>query len=325
MRTAPPSVSVVIANWNGRHWLEQCLPALQAQTYRDFEVIVVDNGSDDGSVEWLGQNYPDIRILAQPGNLGFAQANNVAIRASTGKYIITLNNDTLVEGDWLANLVAAVSAPEVGMVACQITFGQQPEILDSAGLEVDRAGIAWNRGWGQQVDSATTACEVFGPSAAAALYRRAMLDEVGLFDEDFFAYYEDVDLAWRAQRAGWRCRYEPGARVRHWHSATSGKSPALKTYLLGRNKFWTIMKNYSWPALLYFLPAILFYDFIAVAFQITRGRDLSAVRGRMKALWSAQEALGKRRPGSPVKLAPLASPRRLLSGATIQTTRGKVV
>lgn len=291
------SVSIIIANWNGRHWLEQCLPTLQAQTYQDFEIIVVDNGSDDGSVAWLEEKWPEVRVLALEQNLGFAQANNLGIQASASQFVVTLNNDTLVDAKWLAELVAAVSAPDIGMVASQIVMWRQPDILDSAGIEVDRAGIAWNRGWRQPAHSAASPRDVFGPTAAAALYRRAMLDEIGLFDEDFFAYYEDVDLAWRAQRAGWRCRYAPTARVLHWHSATGQKSPWQKTFLLGRNKIWTILKNYEWPSLLWALPIIALYDLPAVIYHIITTGNLAALHGRLSALRAMRRMLAKRSPG----------------------------
>ncbi|MEJ2748909.1 MAG: glycosyltransferase family 2 protein, partial [Anaerolineae bacterium] len=255
----PATVAVVIANWNGRSWLQQCLPTLAAQTFKDFSIIVVDNGSTDGSTTWLAENWPEVKLLPQKKNLGFATANNIGIRATKSPFVVLLNNDTLVDPGWLEALLTAVSEPDVGMAASCIVRWNQPDQLDSAGIVVDKAGIAWNRGWGQPATLASKPCFVFGPSAAAALYRRDMLDDIGLFDEDYFAYYEDVDLAWRAQRAGWHCRYTPDARVRHWHSATALKTPNYKNFLNGRNKIWTILKNYDWPALLWASPVIIAY------------------------------------------------------------------
>lgn len=279
-----PIVTVIIANWNGRHWLETCLPALSQQSCRNFEIIVVDNGSEDGSVDWLNEKWPDVRALPQPYNRGFASANNIGIRASSGEFIVTLNNDTLVNPEWLDALVAAVTGPDVGMVASKIIRWDDLGQLDSAGIEIDRSGIAWNRGWGKPVSWAAVSCDVFGPSAAAALYRRTMLEEIGLFDEDFFAYYEDVDLAWRARQAGWRCRYAPRARVRHWHSATAVEGSPFKNRLLGRNKAWTILKNYPVPALFLYLPLILAYDLGSVAVALGQKRDASPLHGRLQAL-----------------------------------------
>jgi len=192
-------ISVIIVNWNGRHWLETCLPSLQAQTYADFETIIVDNGSTDGTTDWLAEHWPDVNVLPQSENLGFAQANNIGIQAAKGTCIVTLNNDTLVDAGWLEALLTGLDGPEVGMVASHIVLWEQPHLIDSMGIEVDWAGIAWNRGWMERVRETAVTCDVFGPSACAALYRRDMLNEIGLFDESYFAYYEDVDLAWRAE------------------------------------------------------------------------------------------------------------------------------
>ncbi len=282
-----PLVSVIIVNWNGRTWLETCLPALAAQTFQDFEVVVVDNGSTDGSVDWLKTEWPQVKVLPQSENLGFAAGNNRGIRSTASPYIITLNNDTRVDAEFLAAMVTAVETsdlPKTGMVAAKIVRWQQPDLLDSAGIEVDWAGIAWNRGWNQAAATANQATEVFGPSAAAALYTREMLAEIGLFDEDFFCYYEDVDLAWRGQRAGYACLYAPQARVEHWHSATAVTVPAFKTTMLGRNKAWTIVKNYHWPTFMWALPIIIVYDLAASLKSLWQTHSLAALRGRLAAL-----------------------------------------
>ncbi|MBE2201692.1 MAG: glycosyltransferase family 2 protein [Anaerolinea sp.] len=304
--------SIIIVNWNGRSWLETCLPALQDQTCQDFEIVVVDNGSADDSAVWLARHWPQVRLLTQSRNTGFAPANNVGIQATTTPYVVTLNNDTIVSPTWLAEMVTAMSEPDVGMVAACIVQWSQPHLLDSAGIEVDRAGIAWQRGWNQTVATATTPADVFGPSAAAALYRRAMLDDIGLFDDDYFAYYEDVDLAWRAQQAGWRCRYAPAAQVQHWHSATAAAMPARKLYLISRNKIWTLLKNYAVASLWTALPAILAYDVLATVYQTGRTRQTAALRGRVDALRYRHLALAKR-PSSvpPVPLSPITPPWRL--------------
>ena len=289
-----PLVSIIVVNWNGRCWLESCLPTLQAQTYRDFEIIVMDNGSSDDSVSWLEENWPDVILLRAEHNLGFAPANNIAIRAAKGQYIVTLNNDTLADPNWLAELVQTADDTGAGMVASCILNWQQPDVLDSVGIEVDWAGIAWQRGWGQSVDTAVIPQIIFGPSGAAALYRREMLDEIGLFDEDFASYYEDVDLAWRANRAGWRCHYTPKAQVCHWHSATAQKIPERKQFLLGRNKIWTIAKNYQWPNILWSLPLIILFDGSAILYQTIKTRSLASINGRIAALKSLPVMWAKR-------------------------------
>lgn len=288
-----PLVSIVIANWNGRSWLSHCLSSLARQTFTDFEVIVVDNGSSDDSVAWLLAHWPDVRLVRLKLNLGFAAANNLGIRAARGRFIVTLNNDTLAEPDWLAQMVTAVSTPDIGMVAAKILVWNDPAMLDSTGIEVDLAGMAWNRGDGQPADT-VFAAEVFGPNAAAALYRREMLEQIGLFDEDFFAYYEDVDLAWRARRAGWRCVYAAEAQIRHWHSATGGQNKPFKAYLLGRNRVWCLVKNYPWPALLWRAPLLLLYDGLIGLVQTFRLRDGAPLNGRYHGWITARHAWRKR-------------------------------
>ena len=290
-------VSVVILNWNGRRYLEDCLTSLQAQTYTDFEVILVDNGSTDGSVEWVAERFPQVRVIRNETNVGFAAGNNQAIRASQAEFVVTLNNDTHVEPGWLAALVAAVEDdPTVGMCASKMLFADRPGVINSTGINLDPAGIAWDRRGGDLDDERESEpVEVFGPCAGAALYRRAMLDQIGLFDEDFFAYLEDVDLAWRARLAGWRCLYVPSARVYHVHSATGVEGSPFKSRLLGRNKVWTIAKNYPMGRLACYLPLILLYDLAAVLYALIVRRDISSLQGRLEGLRRLPDIWRKRR------------------------------
>lgn len=310
-------VSVVIVNWNGKHLLQRCLPAVLAQDFQDYEVVVLDNGSHDGSADWLTAHYPTVRLLRSEQNLGFAGGNNLAIRETSSPYLAALNNDALPAAGWLRELVQAMDAcPDVGMCASKMVCADDPTRIDSCGIQVDRAGIAWERHAGEPDDSSEQVpCLVFGPCAGAALYRRAMLDQVGLFDPDYFAYYEDVDLAWRAQRAGWRCLYVPSARVVHHHSSTGREGSPFKQYHLGRNKWWTLIKNYPWPGWLWHLPVILGYDTAAWAYALLQG-DIHPLRGRLAALrgWPAQAR--KRRAiqssGRPVSLSPVKNPLQRL-------------
>jgi GT2 family glycosyltransferase len=198
---------------------------------------------------------------------------------------VTLNNDTEPAREWLAELVMAVeSDATVGMVASQVLLAHAPDVIDSAGIEVDWTGTAWQRRRGEAADKDGALEEVFGPCAGAALYRRAMLDEIGLFDKDFFAYYEDVDLAWRARNAGWRCLYAPTARVRHVHSATLGAGSRRKTYLIARNRWWTIVKSYPGPSVWLAMPLIMGWDLLSFGWAVLRGNGQSALRGRWDAL-----------------------------------------
>ncbi len=306
-----PAVSIIITNWNGRRWLADCFEALWAQTFTDFEIILVDDGSTDDSAAWVAAQYPAVRLIRLEQHVGFAGANNVGIRAALGQHIVTLNNDTRAEPQWLAALLAGLTAPDVGMVAAAMLIWDQPELLDSAGIEVDWAGFGWNRGWRQPVGAANQPQEVFGPCAGAALYRRDMLEQIGLFDEDFYTYYEDVDLAWRARRAGWRCMYAPAARVLHYHSATGGRFSSRKAFLLSRNRLWAMAKNFDFGQLWWAWLFILLLDAGSLVYQLFLTRSLAPVRGRWQAAAGLKAMLAKRLPAAlPVKLKtpPLLTP-----------------
>lgn len=316
-----PFIEVIIPSWNGLQWLKQCLPTLDRQALTDFRITVVDNGSRDDTTVWLQTQYPDIQMIRNPRNLGFALAVNQGVRRASAKYVATLNNDTQVDPDWLQNLAGvAESSESVGMAASKMLFADDPGVVNSAGIAVDRAGIAWDRLGGARDDpQLTKPQEVFGPCAGAALYRRAMLDEIGLFDEDFFAYLEDVDLAWRARRAGWRCLYAPKARVLHLHSATGQEGSPFKSFHLGRNKIWLLAKNYPFRELREHVPLVILYDLLAATYALVARRDTHALRGRLAGLRSWHKMWRKRRipPASRSRtdidfLEPIVPPRRVM-------------
>lgn len=293
----PPTVSVVIANWNGRRHLQDCLPALVRQSLAPLEIIVVDNGSSDDSRAWLAQTHPAVRVIANDRNRGFAIANNQGIHVAKGQYIALLNNDTRPEPGWLAALVEALEVdPQAGMAASLMLFADRPMLINSTGVCVDRCGISWDRLGGQPDNAAGVRPQpIFGASAGAALYRRALFDDVGVFDEDFFAYLEDVDLAWRARWRGWRAVFVPRARVYHAHSATGREGSAFKTFWLARNKIVLIAKNYPTPVLWWLLPLIIAYDGLSLVNSVARQRNLSAVRGRLAGWASLGRAWRERR------------------------------
>ncbi len=237
-------ISVVIPNWNGSRFLPTCLNALRQQTLRDFEIIVVDDGSSDGSRELLARDYPKVRVIALETNRGFAPAVNEGIRAARGEIIALLNNDTEADAHWLEEIARALEQnPRAGMVACKLRLFDRRDHLHSAGDFYRVDGIPGNRGvWeldGGQYDDARG---VFGACGAAAAYRQAMLDEIGLFDEAFGSYCEDVDLNWRARLAGYACVYAPRAVVYHHVSATGGG--ALASFFVGRNFIYVLAKDY---------------------------------------------------------------------------------
>ena len=208
--------SLIIVSWNGRDLLEDCLPSLENQTITAEEIIVVDNGSDDDSVEFLRLSYPSVKVVALDKNYGFAKANNIGIRLARGSRIALLNNDTVVDSRWLEQLNRALDEqPEVGFCASKILMYWERDVIDSAG---DMLGIARAYKRGHRKQDGTEFNEpafVFGACAGAALYRREMLADIGLFDETFVTNLEDVDLSFRAQLAGYKCIYVPTAVVYH--------------------------------------------------------------------------------------------------------------
>jgi len=241
--TSRPLLSVIIPNWNGAALLPSCLDALREQTLRDFEVILVDNASRDESCALVRERYPEVRLLEMPRNLGLTGGCNAGIGVARGELIALLNNDAEADPRWLEALAGALARhPEAGSAATKMLLHDRRDVINSAGDFYGRDGIPGNRGvWQPDDGSYDQEMWVFGACGGAVAYRRAMLDEIGLFDEDFFMYCEDVDLAWRAQLAGWRCIYAPQARVYHRLSATGGG--ALSSYYTGRNTLYVIAKD----------------------------------------------------------------------------------
>ena len=289
--------TIVIVNWNGRQYLERCLAALFASISDQTAVIMVDNGSTDDSRLWVATHFPQVQIIALPTNTGFAVANNLGLRATSAPYVVLLNNDTEVQAGWLdALLNVAESDRTIGMCAPRIVLADRDDTIDSAGIRIDLLGFAWQVGHNQR-DGATyqTQQDVFGPSGAVALYRRVMLDQIGLLDEDFESYYEDVDLAWRAQQAGWRCRYVPQAKVLHVHSATSRRQPEHKLYLTTRNRWWTLVKNYPRPRLWLMIPLIALADGASLIRALLQYRTLTPLKARRDALVGLPGMWAKRR------------------------------
>jgi GT2 family glycosyltransferase len=284
----------VLLNWNGKHHLERCLPSLAAQTFQDYEIILVDNGSTDGSVAYVQANYPAVQLIQNGENLGFAAANNQGMAQARGRYVIVLNNDTELDPRWLENLVAAAeSHPEMGAFACLVLFDAQRDIIDSAGITVSVLGHGFQNRLGQSISDGVAAEEVFGVCAAAAMYRKELLQDVGLFDADYFIYYEDVDLAWRARLRGWRSLLVPQSIVYHVHSATVGRASPAKKRLLVRNRLWTIVKDYPFPAVLAFALPIAAFELAAVVLALARG-DTAPLTGLRESLGGMRIALRKR-------------------------------
>jgi len=243
----PPLVTVIVLTWNGRHLLGMCLDALLDQTYPKVEVIVVDNASSDGTKAFLQAHYGQwVQVVSLPQNRGYAHGNNVGFSVARGEFLVTLNNDTRVQPDWLQALVEAAKGSErVGICASKQVRMDDPDTIDSVGIGIHPNGDSWNVGAGEKDRGQYNhPMEVFGASGASAFYRRSALREVGVFDEDFFAYEEEFDLCWRMRLMGWRCLYVPGAVLGHKGGASIARRPGLRDYLRARNRIFCIIKNY---------------------------------------------------------------------------------
>ena len=253
-----PVVSVVLLNWNGVHLLPTCLDSLRAQTLQDFEVVMPDNGSTDGSLELVAARYPEVQVIRFPRNMGFCLAMNAGIRQARGEFVLSLNNDTELDPRCLEELVATMRAnPRIGICATKMVYYDNPNLINSAGLACSKDGVVVDIGRGQpDGEWFRRPREVLGACAGACLYRRSMLEEIGLFDPDFFISYEDIDIGWRAQLAGWRAAYVPTALVRHREGVTRKIRSRRSLYLAARNNVSVWTKDWPLPLLLRHLPAI---------------------------------------------------------------------
>ncbi len=295
---ASPTTSIIIPNWNGAHHLPVCLDALRAQTYPHIEVILVDNGSTDGSQALVAEQYPEVRLLALNRNLGLTGGNNAGFRVARGEILISLNNDTEADHRFVEAMVTALQEhPEAGLAAAKMLLFDRRDTLHSAGDGYGGDGIPFNRGvWQRDEGQFDEPGWIFGGCGGAVAYRRAMLDDVGFFDESFFMYCEDVDLNWRAQLAGWKCWYTPDAVVYHKLSATGGGP--IASFYTGRNTLWVIAKNYPGALLRKYWPRVFRAQWVVTrdALQAWRGEAARArLRGQIAGILGWPRMLKKRR------------------------------
>jgi GT2 family glycosyltransferase len=295
--TSLPLTSVIIPNWNGAPHLPTCLESLRSQTYSRVEVIVADNGSTDGSLELLARDYPEVQVLALGENRGFTGACNAGMREAQGEFVVLLNNDTEADPHWLAEVVAAFQRhPEVGLVASKMLLFDRRDTFHTAGDYYRVDGIPGNRGvWEKDEGQYDQEEYVFNACGGSAAYRKEMLGQVGLLDEDFFFSCEDLDLAWRAQLAGWQCIYAPRAVVYHKLSATG--EGTIASFHDGRNFIYLLAKDYPgdlwrthWRAILRAQLRIT-----AEALRAWRGAAARArLRGQLAGLLDIPRMLRKR-------------------------------
>jgi hypothetical protein len=249
-------LSVVVVNWNSKDDLAACLASLEAQTHKDLEVIVVDNGSEDGSIDMVKQRYPQFTLREEGENLGFAEGCNRGIAASRGAWVALLNNDAVADATWAERLVAAANraTASTGMLQCMMLFLDRPDTINSLGLFLTRSGGAIDRYEGEPRRQAHEE-EIFCPTGGACAYRRSMLEAiklpVGYFDREYFMYSEDFDLGWRARLAGWSAWLVPDSVVRHkFHGSTVRRGKAWFVRMTRTNRIRTLLKNASLSFLL---------------------------------------------------------------------------
>ncbi|MBX3010356.1 MAG: glycosyltransferase family 2 protein [Caldilineaceae bacterium] len=294
---AAPFFSVIIPNYNGVRFLGPLLDALRQQTFRDFEVILADDSSSDESVAFVEQRYPEVRLLVNRRNEGFARTCNLAVDAAHGRLVVLLNNDTEPEPSWLAELAKTVCTnPHAAAIASKLLLFDEREKLHTTGDLMGYDGIPQNRGvWevddGQYDDDPL----IFSASGGASAFRKDVWQQLGGFDEDFWMYLEDVDFGFRAQLAGWGAVFAPTARVYHHLSATGGG--ALASYYVGRNTIWTLAKNMPTSLLLRNLPAILLAQLEILIDGLANIRGTAArarLRGQLDGLLGLPHQLRKR-------------------------------
>jgi len=295
------NVSIIVVNYNGQELIVDCLKALEAQKFQDFEVILVDNGSSDQSLDRIKKfteqtsTATPIRVIQLEKNVGFAAGNVEGLKRAQGEYIALLNNDTEPDDMWVAELASAMrDHPEVGICASKMIV-HGANVLDSAGLMYSTLLKGYNRGEGESGSKYTEPEYVFGASGGAALCRRKMIDEIGFLDEDFFLIHEDVDLSFRAQLAGWKVLYVPTARVYHKVRSSIGTMSDTAVYYTLRNADFVKVKNIPLALLLRCLPGFfigLMTEFIY--FAIKHGRLRVYLRAKLDALRMLPSMLKKR-------------------------------
>lgn len=321
------TLSVVVVTFRRAALLAECLRSVVravAHAGVETQVVVVDNGSQDETSEVAREVVPDGDVIVIGDNIGFTPALVRGLDASRGEWIALMNDDVTADDAAIAELLAVGRLEDdVGAVGAQMRFADRPDLINSAGMEIDRLGIAADRLVGEPVEaSESEPVEVFGVSGGAALYRRAMLDDIGGFDTTFFGYMEDADVAWRARMRGWRAFYAPRAVVYHHHSATLKHGSDLKYFLVGRNRVRLLAKNAETRHLLRYSLRMLAYDAAYVGFVAARSRTLAPLRGRLVGLreWRRYRSAGAatRRP---VDLAPVHGFSRALRRHTVWTRR----
>ncbi|MEF3280993.1 MAG: glycosyltransferase family 2 protein [Elusimicrobiota bacterium] len=303
-------VSIIIVNYNGKDYLKGCIESVLKQEYDDFNVIIVDNASTDGSVEFIKAHFPQVQIIQLDNNYGFTGGNNAGIKKAMEdvniKYVALLNNDAIVDKNWLKELVVVAESEEkIGICQPKILSLENPKIIDAVGMGIKRDGLVYHIGWGEEdIGQYKNSFEIFGATAASVLYKIKMLKEIGLFDEDFFAYYEDVDISIRARIYGWKAVYVPEAVAYHKGAGTSKKNSPFTFFYMARNYNYCIIKNLPVDMIFYGLfkrfQSVLYAIFKIIIFLKSKDFEKARlnffyVKGNIMALGKLFKMIRKRK------------------------------
>jgi len=266
-------VSIVTPSFNGQKYLKVCLDSLSKQLFKEFEMIIVDNASIDGSCEFISENNPEVKLISLAENYGFSKAVNEGIKNSNGEYVVLLNNDIEADIYWLENLVKSIEQDKnIFSCSSKMINYHNRNLIDDAGDNFNILGWAYKRGEGKNISKFTNGSKVFSSCAGAAIYRRSVFDEIGYFDENFFAYLEDVDICYRAKIHGYQNTYCSDAIIYHVGSATTGsKYNKIKARLVSRNNVYLIYKNMPSIQILINFPTIFIGMIIKLIFYYKRG------------------------------------------------------
>ena len=292
-----PEISVIIVNWNGRHLLDVCISAMRRQTFRDCEIILVDNGSSDGSADYVQCEFPEVKLLNLPENRGFTGGNIAGYEVASGRLIALLNNDTEAHPEWLAALhKASLQYPNAGSFASKMLYFDNRQCIENCGFDLGICGTTVDLGRDEMDGPAwATPREVFGACGGAVAYRRSMLEDIGFLDPDFFAIYEDVDLSFRAQLRGYGCVYIPDAIVFHRYRSTLGAHSARQVFFSQRNIELMYFKNMPAGLMLRSAPQRALYELGAAIHFLRLGHGGSFVRAKLSALKHLPVVFNKRK------------------------------
>ena len=282
-------VSIVIINWNGTNDLKDLLPSLEKVKYKNFETIIVDHGSADGSIEYIKKNYPKIKLLEKKKNLGFALGNNVGVKEAKGEYILLLNNDTIVKPDFLLNLVDVIENDnKIGVVQPKIIFADSKK-LQSTGTYFTSTGFLYHTGYNKDPNLAkyNKRKEIFSANGSCMLIKREVIEKVGLFDKDFFLYFEETDFCWRVWLTGYKIIYEPKAAILHKGSRATKRLPSyFVNFHSFKNRINTLIKNLGFLKLIKILPVHLFLCEAASISFLARGGIKVALSTQHAIFWN---------------------------------------